>query len=51
MLTGELKSKVTDGPGPVTAILHVDEGSRRLVYMASGREPTQADPYPLRSFF
>jgi dipeptidyl aminopeptidase/acylaminoacyl peptidase len=42
--TGKLKSKVTDGDGPVTQISRLDEKSRTLWFAANGREKGQ-DPY------
>ena len=44
LATGKLKNKVTNGVGPVTSIIRLDEKSRTLYYMANGREPGQ-DPY------
>lgn len=44
LATGKLKNKVTNGEGPVTQIVKVDEKARTLWYMANGREPGQ-DPY------
>ncbi|MEO7996030.1 MAG: DPP IV N-terminal domain-containing protein [Gemmatimonadaceae bacterium] len=42
--TGKLKSKITTGEGPVTAISRIDEKTRTIWYAAGGREPGQ-DPY------
>ncbi|HEX9565655.1 MAG TPA: DPP IV N-terminal domain-containing protein [Gemmatimonadaceae bacterium] len=42
--TGTLKNKVTDGAGPVTQIVRLDERTRTLWYAANGRDPGQ-DPY------
>lgn len=42
--TGQLKRKVTDGEGPVTQVVRVDEQARTLWYAANGRERGQ-DPY------
>ncbi|MEO7361538.1 MAG: DPP IV N-terminal domain-containing protein [Gemmatimonadaceae bacterium] len=42
--TGKLKSKITTGEGPVTAISRIDEQTRTIWYGASGREAAQ-DPY------
>src|SRR5262245_25299515 len=42
--TGKLKNKITNGEGPVTAIVKIDEKTRTLWYSANGREPNQ-DPY------
>jgi dipeptidyl aminopeptidase/acylaminoacyl peptidase len=42
--TGQLKNKITNGEGPVTQIVRIDEKSRTLWYTAMGREPGQ-DPY------
>ena len=42
--TGKLKSKITTGAGPVTAISRVDSGTRTIWYAANGREVGQ-DPY------
>jgi dipeptidyl aminopeptidase/acylaminoacyl peptidase len=44
LATGRLKNKVTDGPGPVTQIVRIDEQARTLWFAANGREPGQ-DPY------
>jgi dipeptidyl-peptidase 4 len=42
--TGQLKNKITNGEGPVSAIERVDEQRRVIWYQAMGREPGQ-DPY------
>ncbi len=42
--TGKLKNKITDGEGPVSQIVKVDEKARTIWYVALGREPGQ-DPY------
>ncbi|HEY9479919.1 MAG TPA: DPP IV N-terminal domain-containing protein [Gemmatimonadaceae bacterium] len=42
--TGKLKNKITDGEGPVSQIVRVDEKARTVWYVALGREPGQ-DPY------
>jgi dipeptidyl-peptidase 4 len=42
--TGKLKNKITNGEGPVTQIVKVDEKARTITYMANGREAGQ-DPY------
>jgi dipeptidyl aminopeptidase/acylaminoacyl peptidase len=42
--TGQLKNKITNGAGPVTQIVQIDEKTRTLWYTAQGREPGQ-DPY------
>jgi dipeptidyl aminopeptidase/acylaminoacyl peptidase len=47
--TGKLKNKITNGEGPVTAIVKIDEKTRMLWYSANGREPNQ-DPY-FRHFY
>ncbi len=44
LVTGRLKHQVTSGPGPVTALLHVDEKARTVLFEANGRESGQ-DPY------
>lgn len=44
LTNGRLKHQVTSGPGPVTRILHVDEKTRVVHFLASGREAKQ-DPY------
>jgi dipeptidyl aminopeptidase/acylaminoacyl peptidase len=42
--TGELKSQITHGDGPVTQVLHVDEKNRVLYFLATGKEKGE-DPY------
>lgn len=42
--TGELKNRITSGPGPVIEVMHVDEDSRTLWFTGAGREPGR-DPY------
>ena len=42
--SGELKNKITDGPGMVTSIARLDEASRTLWFNAVGKEKGQ-DPY------
>ena len=42
--TGQLKNRITTGDGNVTDILHVDEDSRTIWFMAQGKDP-QRDPY------
>jgi dipeptidyl aminopeptidase/acylaminoacyl peptidase len=42
--SGKLKNKITDGEGPVSQIVRVDEKGRTIWYVALGREPGQ-DPY------
>jgi dipeptidyl-peptidase-4 len=44
LASGALKRQVTEGEGPVTSILRVDEHTRTMHYMANGRAPGQ-DPY------
>ena len=44
LTTGQLKTKVTSGEGPVSGIARVDTKARTLWYMAQGREAGQ-DPY------
>lgn len=44
LTSGKLRNKITNGEGPVTQIVKVDEKSRTLWYMANGREAGQ-DPY------
>jgi dipeptidyl-peptidase 4 len=44
LTTGALKTKITDGEGPVSSIVRVDEKTRTLWYGAQGRESGQ-DPY------
>jgi len=42
--TGKLKNQITHGPGNVTQVLHVDEKSRTIYFVAVGKEPNR-DPY------
>jgi dipeptidyl-peptidase 4 len=42
--TGQLKNRVTNGDGPVTQIVSVDEPTRAMWFGAVGKEPGQ-DPY------
>lgn len=42
--TGQLKNKITDGPGMVTSIARLDEKTRTLWFNAVGKEKGQ-DPY------
>jgi dipeptidyl aminopeptidase/acylaminoacyl peptidase len=42
--SGQLKNKITDGPGMVTGIAKLDEASRTLWFNAVGKEQGQ-DPY------
>ena len=44
LTTGQLKTKVTSGDGPVSGIVRVDAKARTLWYTAQGREAGQ-DPY------
>lgn len=44
LATGKLKNQITQGDGPVTEVLHVDERNRVLYFLACGKEPGQ-DPY------
>ena len=44
LTTGKLKNKITNGEGPVTQVVRVDDKTRTLYYMANGRESGQ-DPY------
>jgi dipeptidyl aminopeptidase/acylaminoacyl peptidase len=44
LTSGKLKNKITDGEGPVSQIVKVDEKGRAVWYVALGREPGQ-DPY------
>ena len=47
--TGKLKNKITNGEGPVTQIVRIDEKARTVWYAANGRETGQ-DPY-FRHFY
>jgi len=42
--TGKLKNQVTHGPGNVTQVLHVDEGTKTVHFVGVGKEPGR-DPY------
>jgi len=42
--TGKLKNQITKGPGNVTQVLHVDEKSRTILFVGTGKEPNR-DPY------
>ena len=42
--TGQLKNKITNGVGPVTAVTRIDPATRTMWYEAVGKEPGQ-DPY------
>ncbi|HEY6220827.1 MAG TPA: prolyl oligopeptidase family serine peptidase, partial [Gemmatimonadaceae bacterium] len=42
--TGQLKNRITNGPGPVTTVTKIDEASRTMWFGANGKEPGQ-DPY------
>jgi len=42
-ITGELKNRITAGNWLVRDIVHIDEQSRRMLFLASGIDP-QADP-------
>ena len=44
LTTGKLKNKITNGEGPVSQIVRVDEKNRTIWYVALGREQGQ-DPY------
>jgi dipeptidyl aminopeptidase/acylaminoacyl peptidase len=44
LTTGQLKNRITNGQGPVTQIVRIDEKTRTLWYTAMGRESGQ-DPY------
>ena len=44
LATGKLKNQITHGDGPVTQVLHVDEKSRVLYFLACGKEAGR-DPY------
>ena len=47
--TGALKNQVTRGPWVVRSIVAVDEKSRRVYFLANGREKGE-DPYPTRLY-
>ena len=42
--TGQLEHQITQGPWVVRGIEHIDEKSRRVYFLASGREKNE-DPY------
>jgi len=42
--TGKLKNQITHGEGNVTQVLHVDEDTRVVTFLGSGKEPGR-DPY------
>jgi dipeptidyl aminopeptidase/acylaminoacyl peptidase len=42
--TGQLENPVTKGPWAVRQIVHVDEKTRQVYFLAGGREPNE-DPY------
>jgi len=44
LTTGKLKNQITHGDGNVTQLLHVDEKSRTLTFLAVGKEANR-DPY------
>ncbi len=44
LATGQLKTQITKGPGPVLELVRIDEKARLLYYIATGREPGR-DPY------
>jgi dipeptidyl aminopeptidase/acylaminoacyl peptidase len=44
LTTGKLKNQVTQGEGPVTDLLHVDEKNRVVYFTADGKEKGE-DPY------
>jgi dipeptidyl aminopeptidase/acylaminoacyl peptidase len=44
LATGRLKNRITGGEGNVDAILRVDEKSRTIYFVGSGKEPNR-DPY------
>lgn len=41
---GQLKNQITQGDGPVTQVLHIDEKNRVLYFLATGKEKG-SDPY------
>lgn len=49
LASGRLKQQVTSGPGPVTRILRVDEKTRTVHFLASGREKGR-DPYFVHAY-
>ena len=44
LATGTLKNQITQGDGNVTQVLHVDEKTRTIYYLAVGKQPSR-DPY------
>jgi dipeptidyl-peptidase 4 len=44
LTTGQLKNQITQGQGNVTEVLHVDENTRTIYFLAVGKEPGR-DPY------
>jgi dipeptidyl aminopeptidase/acylaminoacyl peptidase len=44
LTTGQLKNQITHGEGNVTQVLHVDEKTRTIYFLAVGKEPGR-DPY------
>jgi dipeptidyl aminopeptidase/acylaminoacyl peptidase len=44
LTTGTLKNRITNGAGPVTRVVRLDEATRTMWYEAVGKEPEQ-DPY------
>jgi dipeptidyl aminopeptidase/acylaminoacyl peptidase len=44
LTTGKLKNQITQGPGNVTQVLHVDEEARRIYFVGVGKEQDR-DPY------
>jgi dipeptidyl aminopeptidase/acylaminoacyl peptidase len=44
LTTGKLKGQITQGEGNVTEVLHVDEKTRTIYFLAVGKEPGR-DPY------
>ncbi len=47
--TGRVKNQITRGEWVVRGIEHIDEGSRRITFRASGREKAQ-DPYLIHHY-
>ncbi|HEY6414416.1 MAG TPA: DPP IV N-terminal domain-containing protein [Edaphobacter sp.] len=44
LTTGKLKNQITHGEGNVTQVLHVDDATRRIYFLAVGKEKGR-DPY------
>jgi len=44
LTTGKLKNQITHGDGNVTQVLHVDDKTRTIYFLAVGKEPGR-DPY------